>query len=79
MKAENSAIKDLEKVVNLKKPVPMKGETPHRKGKIMSGRFPKKAAQNFIVLLKSLSSNASDIRRMFEYVYHARKILEEKT
>ncbi len=38
----------------------MKGEIPHRKGKgMMSGRFPRKAAQNFIKLLKSLSANAT--------------------
>lgn len=53
------AIKDLERVIVLKKPVPMKGEIPHRKGKIMSGRFPKKTAENFIRLLKSLSANAN--------------------
>ena len=55
-----SAVADLEQVLVLKKAVPMKGEIPHRKGKgIMSGRFPKKATQNFIRLLKSLSANAN--------------------
>ncbi len=55
-----NAIADLEQVLVLKKVVPMKGEIPHRKGKgIMSGRFPKKAAQNFIKLLKNLSANAN--------------------
>ena len=53
------AIKDLEQVAKIKKPVPMKGEIPHRKGEIMSGRFPQKAAGEFIVLLKSLASNSS--------------------
>lgn len=54
------AIDDLEKVVMLRKAIPMKGEIPHRKGKgMMSGRFPKKAAENFIVLLKSLSANSN--------------------
>lgn len=54
------AIADLEQVLVLKKAVPMKGEIPHRKGKgIMSGRFPKKATQNFIRLLKSLLANAN--------------------
>lgn len=58
-KIEN-AIADLEQVLVLKKAVPMKGEIPHRKGKgMMSGRFPKKATQNFIRLLKSLSANAN--------------------
>ena len=36
----------------------MKGEIPHRKGKIMSGRFPVKAAKYFIISLKSLQANA---------------------
>lgn len=52
------AIKDLEDVSKLKRPVPMKGEIPHRKGRIMSGRFPVKASKEFIVLLKSLKGNA---------------------
>jgi ribosomal protein L22 len=51
------AIKDLEQVTELKKAVPMRGEIPHRKGKIMSGRFPKKAAKEVIILLKSLKGN----------------------
>ena len=55
------AIRDLEKVEVKRKAVPMKGEIPHRKGKgISSGRFPKKAAKNFIVLLKSLAANANE-------------------
>jgi ribosomal protein L22 len=54
------AISDLEQVVLLKKAVPMKGEIPHRKGKIMSGRFPARAAKEFIILLKSLQGNANN-------------------
>jgi len=54
----DKAIKDLEKVSNLKQAVPMKGEIPHRKGKIMSGRFPVRASKKFILLLKSLAGNA---------------------
>jgi len=55
------AIRDLEQVETGKEAVPMKGEIPHRKGKgIASGRFPKKAAKNFIVLLKSLAANANE-------------------
>ena len=54
------AIADLEQVVVLKKAVPMKGEIPHRKGKMMSGRFPKRASESFIMLLKSLLSNANN-------------------
>ncbi len=53
-----SAISDLEKVISKKTPVPMKGEIPHRKGKIMSGRYPKRTAEHFIKLLKTLSANA---------------------
>lgn len=53
------AIGDLEKVMSLKKAVPMKGELPHRRGKgMMSGRYPKKSAKHFIKVLKSLSGNA---------------------
>jgi ribosomal protein L22 len=53
------AIADLEQVVIKKKAVPMKGEIPHRKGKIMSGRFPGKAAEYFIRMLKNLQANAN--------------------
>lgn len=54
------AIKDLEDVLQFKKAVPMKGEIPHRKGKkIMSGRYPKRATEHFIKLLKSLLANAN--------------------
>ncbi|MBR9701577.1 hypothetical protein GOV13_01505 [Candidatus Pacearchaeota archaeon] len=57
----DKAIEDLEMVVVKKKAVPMKGEIPHRKGKgMMSGRFPKKASENFIMLLNSLKSNANN-------------------
>ena len=53
------AIRDLQEVILLKKAVPMKGEIPHRKGKgIMSGRFPVRAARQFVILLKSLQGNA---------------------
>ena len=58
-KIEN-AISELEQVFSLKKAVPMKGEIPHRKGKgMMSGRYPKKATEHFIKLLKALSANAN--------------------
>lgn len=52
------AMNELDMVTKLKKAVPMKGEIPHRKGKIMSGRFPQRAALNFMHLLKNLHSNA---------------------
>ena len=58
-KIEN-AISELEQVFSFKKAVPMKGEIPHRKGKgMMSGRYPKKATEHFIKLLKALSANAN--------------------
>jgi len=53
------AIENLEMVARLKMAVPMTGEIPHRKGKMMAGRFPGKAAKEFIVLLKSLGANAN--------------------
>lgn len=54
------AISDLEQVISFKKAVPIKGEIPHRKGKgMMSGRYPKKASEHFIKLLKSLSANSN--------------------
>lgn len=53
------AIIALEQVEKKKKAVPMRGEIPHRKGKgMMSGRYPVKAAGEFIRLLKSLKANA---------------------
>jgi large subunit ribosomal protein L22 len=52
------AIELLEDVVKYKRAVPMRGEIPHRKGRIMSGRYPIKAAQIYIKLLKSLKANA---------------------
>jgi ribosomal protein L22 len=53
------AISDLEQVLVHKKAIPMKGEIAHRKGKIMSGKYPKKSAEHFIKLLKSLLANAN--------------------
>lgn len=49
----------LEQVVAGKKAIPMKGEIPHRKGKMMSGGFPKNAAKHFIILLKALTGNSN--------------------
>lgn len=51
------AIEDLNKVTNKKMAVPMKGEYPHQK-RIMSGKYPVKAAGEFRQLLKSLRANA---------------------
>jgi len=53
------AIEELEEVIKEKKAVPMKGEVPHRKGKIMSGRFPKKTSKYFVKLLKNLLANCT--------------------
>jgi len=56
----DTAIEDLELVARGKKVVPMKGEIPHKHGKgIMAGRYPKYAAEHFIVLLKTLAGNAN--------------------
>jgi large subunit ribosomal protein L22 len=56
----HKAIFDLEQVLTHKKVVPMKGEIPHQKGEgISSGRYPKKASEYFINLLKSLQANAN--------------------
>jgi len=54
----DTAIAHLELVTRQKMVVPFKGEIPHRKGKnIMSGRYPQKAADLFIKLLKGLRGN----------------------
>lgn len=57
-KIEDS-IKLLEGVMSKKIAVPFRGEIPHRKGMIMSGRYPVKASKCFVELLKSLYANAS--------------------
>lgn len=61
-KTIESAISNLELVLQKKKAVPIKGEIPHKKGlgKIASGSgsYPKKAAEQFIKLLNSLQANA---------------------
>ncbi len=54
------AITDLEQVIAKRKPVPMNNlEVPHKKGKGIAGaRYPKKASEHFINLLKTLLTNA---------------------
>jgi ribosomal protein L22 len=52
------AIAELEGVIKFRRAMPLKGEIPHRKGKIMSGRYPQNASKHFINLLKTLSSNS---------------------
>ena len=49
----------LEQISKKKIALPMKGEIPHRKGKMMSGRYPVNALKEFIRLLKLLNANAS--------------------
>ena len=53
------AIKELEEILLHKRALPMKGEIPHRKGPIMSGRYPRNALREFVKLLKSLIANAN--------------------
>jgi len=57
-KKVDDAVNLLEEVSKMKKVVPMKGEIPHRRGKIMSGRFPHKAAKEILILVKSLRANS---------------------
>ena len=56
-KSIDEAIKDLEDVIKFKKVIPFKGEIPHRKGKIMSGRWPINSCKIFIPILKTLKGN----------------------
>lgn len=53
------AIADLKEVLVFKRAIPMKGEIPHRKGKIMAGRYPINAVKEFLIILKTLSANAN--------------------
>ncbi|MEK6899420.1 MAG: hypothetical protein AABW79_04975 [Nanoarchaeota archaeon] len=56
-KTIDQAIADLNDVIAFKRAVPFKGEIPHRKGKMMSGRYPITAAKNFILVLRALKGN----------------------
>lgn len=56
----DKALELLELVEQKKIAVPMKGEIPHRKGKIMSGRFPIRAIGDFKKLLLGLKGNATN-------------------
>ena len=58
-KTVDAAISDLEQVVKLKRAIPFKGEIPHRKGAMMSGRYPVEASKLFIGMLKGLKGNIS--------------------
>lgn len=67
----NDCIEYLEQVIRGRKAMPMRGEIPHRKGKMMSGRFPKNASKEFIILLKSLGANANANNLEEPIIYHA--------
>ena len=58
----DKAIEDLEKVISMKKAVPMRGEHAHKKSvkglASGAGRYPINASKYFIVVLKSLRGNA---------------------
>jgi len=54
----DDAIADLQSVIKMKIAIPFKGEIPHRKGNMMSGRYPVKTSKQFIPLLQSLKGNA---------------------
>ena len=59
-KKVEAAIRDLQQVIKKKVAVPFKGEVAHKKGKgMMSGKYPVKASENFIILLKSLNANSN--------------------
>lgn len=54
----DDAIEYLQGVRKFKHAVPFKGEIPHRKGNMMSGRYPISASKHFINMLKALKGNA---------------------
>lgn len=56
-KTVDVAIADLQSVIAFKRAVPFKGEIPHRKGAMMSGRYPITAAKEFITVLRALRGN----------------------
>ena len=58
-KTIGQAMNDLNDVIKMKRAVPFKGEIPHRRGKMMSGRYPVKASMLFVNMLKSLKGNAN--------------------
>lgn len=58
-KTPEKAIEEMTKVTKMKMAVPMRGEIPHRKGKMMSGRYPINTSKVMVNVLKSLAGNAS--------------------
>lgn len=54
----DKSIEELNEVIKMKRPIPFKGEIPHRSYPgMMSGRYPIKASKEFIYLLKGLKGN----------------------
>lgn len=53
----DDAIKGLGEVIKLKRAIKFKGEIPHRKGNMMSGRYPIDASKIVISILKGLKGN----------------------
>ncbi len=49
----------LENVLKMKRPIKMKGEIPHKKGRMAGGRYPVKAVGAFVKLMKNLRGNAT--------------------
>tara|TARA_Y100000034_G_C6890919_1_gene409809 strand:+ start:1559 stop:2152 length:594 start_codon:yes stop_codon:yes gene_type:complete len=56
-KTVDQALLELDQVIKMKRAIPFKGEIPHRKGNMMSGRYPVKASKIFVALLKGLKGN----------------------
>lgn len=59
-KSIDQALADLDDVMHFKRAIPMVGEIPHRKGKgMMSGRYPIRAIEYFVRILRTLKANAN--------------------
>ena len=54
----DDALNQLEEVLKMKRAIPYKGEIPHRKGDMMSGRYPQSGSKIYVTLLKTLRGNA---------------------
>lgn len=72
-KTIDAALADLEQVLKFKRAVPFKGEIPHRKGNMMSGRYPINATKAFITILKGLRGNVivNGLELEKTRIYHA--------
>jgi len=58
-KSIDKALSELQEVIKLRRPIPFKGEIPHRHDDgMMSGRYPVNASKQFIYILKALKGNA---------------------